>query len=35
MIKGMHTMFFSSESAALRAILRDKLGFADIDVGEG
>jgi len=35
MIKGVHTMFYSSEPEALRAFLRDKLGFPFTDVGEG
>ena len=35
MIKGVHTMFYSSEPEALRAFLRDKLGFNGTDVGEG
>lgn len=35
MIKGVHTMFYSSEPDALRAFLRDKLGFSATDVGEG
>jgi hypothetical protein len=35
MIKGVHTMFYSSEPEALRAFLRDKLKFAYTDVGEG
>ncbi len=35
MIRGVHTMFYSSEPEALRAFLRDKLGFAGIDVGGG
>ena len=36
MIKGVHTMFFSSEPEALRAFLRDKLGFSSFtDVGGG
>jgi len=35
MIKGVHTMFYSSEPEALRAFLRDKLGFPHTDVGEG
>jgi catechol 2,3-dioxygenase-like lactoylglutathione lyase family enzyme len=35
MIKGVHTMFYSSEPEALRAFLRDKLGFSYTDVGEG
>ena len=36
MIKGVHTMFFSSEPEALRAFLRDRLGFSShTDVGGG
>jgi predicted enzyme related to lactoylglutathione lyase len=36
MIKGVHTMFYSSEPEALRAFIRDKLGFTSYtDVGEG
>ena len=36
MIKGVHTMFYSAEAEALRAFLRDKLGFESFtDVGEG
>lgn len=35
MIRGVHTMFYSSEPEALRAFLRDKLGFPCTDVGEG
>jgi hypothetical protein len=35
MIKGMHAMFYSSEAAALRSFLRDKLGLKGTDVGEG
>ena len=35
MIKGVHTMFYSSEPEALRAFLRDKLGFPHTDVGDG
>ena len=36
MIKGVHTMFFSSEPEALREFLRDKLGFESFtDVGGG
>ena len=35
MIRGVHTMFYSSEPDALRAFLRDKLGFAATDVGGG
>jgi catechol 2,3-dioxygenase-like lactoylglutathione lyase family enzyme len=35
MIRGVHTMFYSSDAAALRAFLRDKLGFPFTDVGDG
>ena len=35
MIKGVHTMFYSSEPEALRAFIRDKLGFSFTDVGGG
>ena len=35
MIKGVHTMFYSSEPEEFRAFLRDKLGFSYTDVGEG
>jgi len=35
MIKGVHTMFYTSEPEALRAFLRDKLRFPFTDVGEG
>jgi len=35
MIKGVHTMFYSSEPEALRAFIRDKLGFPYTDVGNG
>lgn len=35
MIKGVHTMFYSSDAEGLRAFLRDKLGFTATDVGEG
>jgi catechol 2,3-dioxygenase-like lactoylglutathione lyase family enzyme len=35
MIKGVHTMFYTSEPEKLRAFLRDKLGFPATDVGEG
>ena len=35
MIKGVHTMFYTSEPEALRAFLRDKLKFPFTDVGEG
>ena len=35
MIKGVHTMFYSSDAEGLRAFLRDKLGFPARDVGGG
>ena len=35
MIKGVHTMFYSSQADELRAFLRDKLKFPFTDVGEG
>jgi len=35
MIKGVHTMFYTSEPEALRAFIRDKLGFSYTDVGDG
>lgn len=35
MIKGVHTMFYSSEPEAFRAFLRDKLDFPYTDVGDG
>src|SRR5262245_17576120 len=35
MIRGVHTMFYSSEPEALRAFLRDVLGLPYTDVGGG
>jgi hypothetical protein len=35
MIRGIHSMFYSSQAAELRAFLRDKLGFTGVDVGGG
>jgi catechol 2,3-dioxygenase-like lactoylglutathione lyase family enzyme len=35
MIKGVHTMFYTSEPEALRAFIRDKLGFPFSDLGDG
>jgi catechol 2,3-dioxygenase-like lactoylglutathione lyase family enzyme len=35
MIRGVHTMFYTSEPEALRAFLRDKLGLPAHDVGGG
>jgi catechol 2,3-dioxygenase-like lactoylglutathione lyase family enzyme len=35
MIRGVHTMFYTSEPEALRVFLRDKLGLRAADVGDG
>src|SRR5438874_2419363 len=35
MIKGVHTMFYSSNALGLRKFLRDKLGFKATDIGNG
>ena len=35
MIRGVHTMFYTSQAKELRAFLRDKLGFPATDVGDG
>ena len=35
MIKGVHTMFYSSDAEGLRIFLRDKLGLKATDVGYG
>lgn len=35
MIKGVHTMFYSSDAEGLRVFLRDKLGLRGTDIGEG
>jgi predicted enzyme related to lactoylglutathione lyase len=36
MIRGVHTMFYTSQARRLRAFLRDKLGFRSFtDVGDG
>ena len=35
MIKGVHTMFYSSKPEELRIFLRDKLGFKATDLGGG
>jgi predicted enzyme related to lactoylglutathione lyase len=35
MIRGVHTMFYSSKPEELRAFLRDKLGLPFTDVGQG
>ncbi|MCZ7646660.1 MAG: VOC family protein [Planctomycetota bacterium] len=35
MIRGVHTMFYSTQAEAMRAFIRDKLGFPCTDVGGG
>jgi catechol 2,3-dioxygenase-like lactoylglutathione lyase family enzyme len=35
MIRGVHTMFYSSDADSLRTFLRDKLRFSFTDVGDG
>lgn len=35
MIKGVHTMFYSSQAVELREFIRDKLGFPATDTGDG
>ena len=35
MIKGVHTMFYSSDADGLRTFLRDKLGLKANDIGDG
>jgi hypothetical protein len=35
MIKGIHTMFYSSEPEALRVFFRDILNFKSTDIGMG
>ena len=35
MIRGVHTMFYSSQAGQMRAFLRDVLGFPYTDVGDG
>jgi hypothetical protein len=35
MIKGVHTMFYSSQAKELREFLRDKIGLTGTDVGDG
>jgi glyoxalase/bleomycin resistance protein/dioxygenase superfamily protein len=35
MIRGVHTMFYSSKAEELRAFIRDKLRFPCFDVGGG
>jgi catechol 2,3-dioxygenase-like lactoylglutathione lyase family enzyme len=35
MIRGVHTMFYTSQPEALRAFIQQKLGFPATDVGQG
>ena len=35
MIRGVHTMFYSSDATGLRNFLRDKLGLKAHDIGQG
>ena len=35
MIRGVHTMLYTSEPEALREFIREKLGFPSTDVGDG
>jgi len=35
MIRGMHVMFYSSEAAALRTFLKDKLELSSTDIADG
>jgi hypothetical protein len=35
MIKGVHTMFYTSQAKELREFLRDKIGLKGTDVGDG
>jgi catechol 2,3-dioxygenase-like lactoylglutathione lyase family enzyme len=35
MIRGVHTMFYTSQPEELRAFIRDKLGVPHTDVGDG
>jgi predicted enzyme related to lactoylglutathione lyase len=35
MIRGIHSMFYSSQASELRAFFRDKIGLKGNDVGEG
>lgn len=35
MIKGVHTMFYTSDADGLRLFLRDKLGLKATDIGRG
>lgn len=35
MVKGVHTMFYSSDAVGLRTFLRDKMGLKATDIGDG
>ena len=35
MIRGVHTMLYTSQAEQLRAFVRDKLGFSFTDIGRG
>jgi catechol 2,3-dioxygenase-like lactoylglutathione lyase family enzyme len=35
MIRGVHTMFYSSKAEELRQFIKEKLGFTGYDVGDG
>jgi predicted enzyme related to lactoylglutathione lyase len=35
MIKGVHTMFYSSDAAGLRKFFKDKLKLKSVDIGQG
>jgi catechol 2,3-dioxygenase-like lactoylglutathione lyase family enzyme len=35
MIRGVHTMFYSSDAVATREFIRDVMGFSFTDVGDG
>src|SRR5580765_8348195 len=35
MIRGVHSMFYTADAEAMRAFIRDKLGFPYTDVGDG
>jgi len=35
MIRGVHAVMFSTEAERVRALLRDALGFASVDAGDG
>jgi catechol 2,3-dioxygenase-like lactoylglutathione lyase family enzyme len=35
MIRGVHTMFYSTKPEELRAFLRDVIGLSGVDIGDG